>query len=103
MTTQKSDSYPHTQSQALMLMDHYSKTPTAITTSEGTLFSQMGGRNRKGNKDEEKKYNANKDPKDFDKVYWKDKKCYKCGKNGHPATACTAKVIPSDDDDKLTK
>jgi hypothetical protein len=68
MTTQKSDSYPHTQSQALMLMDHYSKTPTAITTFEGTSFAQRSGRNKKGNKDEEKKSNANKDPKDYDKV-----------------------------------
>ena len=91
------------QSQALMLMDHCSKTPTAITTSEGTFFAQKGGRNKKGNKDQEKKSNANKDQKDFDKVYWKDKKCYKCSKNGHPATACTAKVVASDDDKKSTK
>jgi len=85
-----------------MLMDHYSKTPPAITT-EGTSFAQKGGRNKKGNKDEEKKSNANKDPKDYDKVYWKYKECYKCGNMGHPATACTAKVVHTDDDKKSTK
>ena len=50
--TKGSDNYPQTQSQALMLMDHYSKTPTAITTSEGMSFAQKSGRNKKGNKDE---------------------------------------------------
>ncbi len=34
-----SNNYPHTRPQALMLMDHYSKTPTAITTLEGTAFA----------------------------------------------------------------
>ena len=42
--TQGSDNYPQTQSQALMLMDHYSKTPTAITTSEGLSFAQKSGK-----------------------------------------------------------
>jgi hypothetical protein len=37
--TKGSDNYPQTRSQALMLMDHYSKTPTAITTLEGTAFA----------------------------------------------------------------
>ena len=36
-------------------------------------------------------------------MYWKDEECYKCGKKGHPATACTAKVVASDDDKKSTK
>jgi hypothetical protein len=36
--TKGSDNYPQTQSQALMLMDHYSKTPAAITTSEERHF-----------------------------------------------------------------
>ena len=57
-------------------MDHYSKTPTAITTSEGTLLAQKSEKNKIGNKDEEKKSDANKEPKDYDKVYWKDKECY---------------------------
>ena len=39
-----------------------------------------------------------KDPKDFDKEYWKDKECYRCAKKGHPATACLVKP-PSNEDD----
>ncbi len=88
-----------TRLQALMLMDHYSKTPTAITTSEGTAFAQSGKKKKKvGNK--EKKPKATKDPKDSDKEWWKDKECYRCGKKGHPATACSVKLL-SDNDDKL--
>ena len=98
MTTLKEVITIQTQSQALMLMDHHSKTQTTITTSEGTPFAQKIGRNKKGNKVEEKKFDADKDLKDYDKVYWQDKKCYKCSKNGHPATACTAKVVASDDE-----
>ncbi len=45
--TKGSDDYPQTRSQALMLMDHYSKTPTAITTSEGTAFAQSGKKKKK--------------------------------------------------------
>ena len=45
--TKGSDNYPQTRSQALMLMDHYSKTPTAITTSEGTAFTQSGRKRRR--------------------------------------------------------
>ena len=51
------------------MMDHYSKTPTSITTSEGTLFAQKSGQNKKGKKDEEEESNADIDPNDFDKVY----------------------------------
>ena len=40
--TKGSDNYLQTRSQALMLMDHYSKTPTAITTLEGMAFAQSG-------------------------------------------------------------
>ena len=66
--TKGSDSYLQTQSQALMLMDHLFKTPTAITSSEGTLFAQKSQRNKKVNKDKEKRSNADKDLKDYDKV-----------------------------------
>ncbi len=49
--TKGRDNYPQTRSQALMLMDHYSKTPTAITTLEGTAFAQSGKKKKKvGNK-----------------------------------------------------
>jgi hypothetical protein len=45
--TKGSDNYPQTRLQALMLMDHYSKTPTAITTLEGTAFAQSGKKKKK--------------------------------------------------------
>jgi hypothetical protein len=74
--TKGSDNYLQTMSQALMLMDHYSKTPTAISTLEGAAFAQSGKKKKKvGNK--EKKPEAAKDPKDFDKEWWKDKEYYR--------------------------
>ncbi len=45
--TKGNDNYPQTRSQALMLMDHYSKAPTAITTSEGMAFAQRIRRRRR--------------------------------------------------------
>jgi hypothetical protein len=51
-----------------------------------------------GNK--EKKPEAPKDPKDFDKEWWKDKECYRCGKKGHPASAFSVKRL-SNNDNKL--
>ncbi len=66
--TKGSDNYPQTRSQALMLMDHYSKIPTAITTSEGTAFAQSDKKKKKGG-NKEKKPEAAKDPKDFDKEW----------------------------------
>jgi hypothetical protein len=72
--TKGSDNYPQTRSQAMMLMDHYSKTPTAITTLEGTAFAQSDKKKKKG-EDKVKKSEAPKDPKDFDKEWRKDKEC----------------------------
>ncbi len=96
--TKGSDNYLQMQLQVLMLMDHYSKTSTAVTTSEGTAFVQSGRKTKKGDKDEVKS-KAAKDPKDYDREWWKDKECYRCGKKGHPAAACTVK-LPSGDEDK---
>ncbi len=45
-------------------MDHYSKTPTAITTLEGTAFAQSDKKKKKGG-DKGKKLEAPKDPKDL--------------------------------------
>jgi hypothetical protein len=80
--TKGEDYYPRDRSQALMMMDHYSKSPTAVAVSEGTSFAQ--GKKKKGDKDKPK--TTDKDPKEFDKAYWKDKECYRCGRKGHPAT-----------------
>ncbi len=97
--TKMSDNYPQTRSQALMLMDHYSKTPTAITTLEGTAFAWSDKKKKNGG-DKDKKFEAPKDPKDFDMEWWKDKECYRCGKKGHPASACSVKLL-SNNDNKL--
>ncbi len=49
-----------------MLMDHYSKAPTAITNSEGTAFAQNGGTMKKGKGDKDKaKSDTPKDPKNL--------------------------------------
>ena len=98
--TKGEDYYPRDRSQALMMMDHYSKSPTAVVVSEGTSFAQTG-KKKKGDKDKPK--TTDKDPKEFNKEYWKDKECYRCGKKGHPATACTVKPLKSEDDDDKSK
>ncbi len=64
--TKGSDNYPQTRLQVLMLMDYYSKTPTAIITLEGTAFAQSDKKKKKGD-NKVKKPKAPKDPKDFDK------------------------------------
>jgi hypothetical protein len=81
-------------------MDHYSKTPTAITTLEGMAFAQSGKKKKKGG-NKGKKPKATKDPKDFDKEWWKDKECYRCGKKGHPASACSVKPLSNNDDELI--
>jgi hypothetical protein len=98
--TKGSDNYLQTRSQALMLMDHYSKTPTAIITLEGTAFAQSDEKKKKGG-NKEKKPEAPKDLKDFDKEWWKDKECYRCGKKGHPASACSVKPLSNNDDKSI--
>jgi hypothetical protein len=50
---------------------------------QGTAFAQKGGQSKKG----KKKKGSNKpkaEKKDFDKEYFKDLPCFKCGKKGHP-------------------
>ncbi len=81
-------------------MDHYSKTPTAITTSEDTAFAQSGKKKKKGG-NKGKKPEAAKGPKDFDKEWWKDKECYRCGKKGHPASACSVKPLSNNDNKSI--
>jgi hypothetical protein len=90
------DNYPTNPQQALLLMDKYSKSPTVVTSSEGTSFAQ------KGKKGSEKKKSNDKNPKkvDFDVDFYKDRECFRCGKKGHPKSACTVKLKDSKDDDK---
>ena len=54
------------------------------TASEGTSFVQKGGK-RGGAKES------------FDKKYWKDKECYNCGEQGHPANHCHNRGKKGDD------
>ena len=81
------------------MMDHYSKSPAAVTLSKGTAIAQSGKKN-KDKKNKAKSDGKDKDPKDSDKEFWKDKECYRCGKKGHPANACSVKPPKDDDDDR---
>jgi hypothetical protein len=58
-------------------------------------------RRRRGDKDKAKS-DTPKDPKDFNKEWWKDKECYRCGKKGHPASTCWVKP-PSDNGNKSSR
>jgi hypothetical protein len=92
--TKGSDNYPVTPVQTLLLLDKYSKKPTVVAASdEGTAFAQ------KGKKGEAKKDAADKKV-EFDKEFYKDKECFRCGKKGHPKAACTVKITPADDENK---
>jgi hypothetical protein len=93
--TKVSDNYPVTPQQTLLLLDKYSKKLTLVTPLEGTSFFQ------KGKKGDGKKSGGDKVK--FDKEFYKDKECFRCGKKGHPKAACTVKLTPADDDDKSTK
>jgi hypothetical protein len=81
-------------------LDKYSKKPTAVTQSEGTAFAQ---KETKKNKSKPKKVDS-ADPKqvEFDKDFYKDRACFRCGKTGHPKAVCTVKIVAADDD-KSTK
>jgi hypothetical protein len=91
--------YPNNHQQTLYLFDKYSKTVVAkVTHSEGTSFTQEGGRG--GGNRSRSSNGKGRDSSTYDKKYWNDKECYKCHKKGHPATHCPKK--PSDDDDRST-
>ena len=87
--TKGSDNYPTTPQQTLLLLDKYSKKPALLTSSEGTAFAQNG--KKKAGDDDPKKFG-------FDKDFYKDKECFRCGKKGHPKSACTVKLTAADDD-----
>ncbi len=69
----------------------------ADSASQGTAFTQKGGQPKKGK--EKKGSNKPKaEKKDFDKEYFKDLACFKCGKKSHPQSHCPTKT---NDDDNL--
>jgi hypothetical protein len=96
--TKGSNNYPTTPQGMLLLLDKYSKKPMAMTQSEGTAFAQ-----KEAKKSKSKKVDS-ADPKkvEFDKEFYKDKECYRCGKKGHPKAGCTVKLVAADND-KSTK
>jgi hypothetical protein len=96
--TKGSNKYPENCSQTLLLLDRYLKSAPADSASQGTAFAQKGGRPKKG---EEKKGSdkPKAEKKDFDKEYFKDLPCFKCGKKGHPQSHCPTKT---NDDDNLS-
>jgi hypothetical protein len=69
--TTEDNQYPKNHQQTLNLLDKYSKTVIPkVTHSEGTSFSQKGGRGSG------RSYNGNgkgHDSSNYDKKYWKDK------------------------------
>ncbi len=75
-----------------MFLDRYSKSIPTDGGSQGTAFAQKVGKAKKNNATD----NAKGEKKEFDKEYFKDKPCFKCGKKGHPQSHCPSK---DDDDD----
>ena len=66
--------YPRSRQTTLHYLEkHINSVVRAPIAKEGISFAQ-----RKGNGN----------PDTFDKNYWKDKECYKCGDKGHPASYC---------------
>jgi hypothetical protein len=91
--------YPNNRQQTLHLLDKYSKTVVAkVTHSEGTSFTQNGGRG--GSNRSSSGNGKGLDSSTYDKKYWNDKECYKCHNKGHPETHCPKKR--SDDTDRST-
>jgi hypothetical protein len=89
--TKGSNKYPENCSQTLLFLDRYSKSAPADSASQGTAFAQKGGQPKKGK--EKKGFNKPKaEKKDFDKEYFKDLPCFKCGKKGRPQSHCPTKT-----------
>ena len=95
------DRYPKTCQATLHLLDKHSKSAVNAPPipEVDRSFAQRGGSggngSGKGGKDSKEGYN---------KQYWADKVCYKCQKEGHPASHCTdAKKKSTDEDDASAK
>jgi hypothetical protein len=68
------DRYSKTRQATLHLLDKYSKTvvaPPPSTAPENSFVTKGGD-----------------DESSYDKGYWRNKECYKCGKKGHPSSHC---------------
>ena len=82
------DNYPATRQEVLHLLDKYTKNVVTKTpASEGTSFAQKGGTGEKKKKDKDK----DKKKAPYDKAAWKNRSCYICGEEGHPASHCPDK------------
>jgi hypothetical protein len=93
--TKGSNKYPENCSQTLLFLDRFSKSAPADSASQGTAFTQKGGQPNKGKeKKRSNKFKAIK--KDFDKEYFKDLPCFKCGKKGHSQSHCLTKTNDED-------
>jgi hypothetical protein len=89
--TKFSNKYPENCSQTILFLDRYSKLAPADSALQETAFAKKGGQPKKGK--EKKGSNKLKSEKnDFDKDYFKDLPCFKCGKNGHPQLHCPTKT-----------
>ncbi len=93
--TKGSNKDPENCSQTLLFLDRYLKSAPADSASQGTAFAQKGGRPKKG-KEKKGSDKPKAEKKDFDKEYFKDLPCFKCGKKGHPQLHCPTKT--NDDD-----
>jgi hypothetical protein len=98
--TKGSNNYPATPQQTLLLLDKYSKKPTAVTQSEGTAFAQK--ETKKGKSKSKKADSADPKQVEFNKDFYKDRACFRCGKTRHPKAACTVKIVAANND-KSTK
>ena len=100
--TTRNNLHPKYRPKNLHLLDKYIKIAAPkIPASEGPSFVQgdpnkgnggRGGHNKRGG-----------DDKIYEKKYWKDKECYKCGKEGHPESYCTKNKKDKDYDDNSTR
>ena len=69
------------------------KPVSGATQSEGTAFAQGSKNNKKKNKDKDGDGNeSNMKTPEYDKEFYADKACFRCGEIGHPAAACSAKI-----------
>ncbi len=88
--------HPDNRQQTLRLLDHYSpRTTQRVVESQGSSLAQLGSGGGAGGN--------GRSGKDYNKEYWKDKECFKCGEKGHPAVACPKEGTTSnsnDDDEK---